>query len=87
MPSETIHTVKYKCDNGQVASCLPTRKLWEAESIRDDINTREPWRVAEIITKTVEVIEQKVPTCFKCNAVKVHDLFKGEYCPSCNDWC
>lgn len=27
------------------------------------------------------------PTCPKCGTTKVVDLFKGEYCPRCNDWC
>ncbi len=25
--------------------------------------------------------------CHKCGAGKVSELFKGEYCPRCNDWC
>lgn len=27
------------------------------------------------------------PTCFKCGRQKVYDIFKGEYCSWCNDWC
>ena len=26
-------------------------------------------------------------TCNKCLGKKVDDLFKGTYCPRCNDWC
>lgn len=25
--------------------------------------------------------------CIKCGSDKIVDLFKGEYCPRCNDWC
>lgn len=26
------------------------------------------------------------PKCWKCGAVKVWDLFKGEHCRRCDDW-
>lgn len=26
-------------------------------------------------------------TCTKCGTPKVAELFKGCYCPRCNDWC
>lgn len=34
-------------------------------------------------------VEQRYepPTCLKCGARKTYELFKGEYCPRCNDWC
>ena len=25
--------------------------------------------------------------CYRCGTAKVDDLFKGTYCPQCNDWC
>lgn len=25
--------------------------------------------------------------CYRCGAQRVADLFKGVYCPRCNDWC
>jgi hypothetical protein len=32
-------------------------------------------------------VAESVPRCKRCGTPKVSDLFKGVYCPSCNDWC
>ena len=32
-------------------------------------------------------IRQQEPRCRKCGTPKSYDLFKGEHCPRCNDWC
>ena len=30
--------------------------------------------------------EEVLPTCHRCGTEKISDLFKGIYCPRCNDW-
>jgi hypothetical protein len=34
-----------------------------------------------------EEARRQLGVCYRCGATKVSDLFKGVYCPRCNDWC
>ena len=63
----------------------------------DPLPTREDapliWALADALAgiEPMPVVPPKprptVPTCHKCGTPKVQDLFKGQHCPKCNDWC
>jgi hypothetical protein len=90
MATETLYIVEYAVFaqfGGGVATYLPERTREAAERLVQEINTSEPLRNARIVTHEVEVKPyQGLGTCYKCGTPKVSDLFKGVYCPKCNDW-
>lgn len=88
---KTFHTVHYKPNDHpetpQSVRCIPILDAEAAQRTADMINQDEPWREAVVKTETVKFEPLPIPTCLKCGTVKTYDLFKGEYCPRCNDWC
>lgn len=89
---KTFHIVRYKPNDNpetpRAASCIPLLDPVVAQASADLINHAEPWRDAVVESETVEFHEVTTrSTCNKCGTTKVSDLFKGEYCPRCNDWC
>lgn len=43
--------------------------------------------IAELDKEETRPSVQEPPKCWKCGQVKSYDLFKGEHCSRCNDWC
>jgi hypothetical protein len=91
MPVGTMSVIKWVVryldrPDGKLLTSLHYSEQADAQELADQINAREPWRQAEVASKQVEVGRcPSPPRCYLCGATKVYDLFKGDYCPRCND--
>lgn len=87
---KTFFYARYKVRPGDLeraADTMPFLTRAEAEEVVAAVNRAEPWRCCVLAEVTVNVPPPPPPpVCGRCGAAKVCDLFKGEYCPRCNDW-
>jgi predicted Zn-ribbon and HTH transcriptional regulator len=60
----------------KIADAKTKRLLTWLDRIIDELDKQDTTTPAE-----------SPPKCGKCGQVKSYDLFKGEHCSRCNDWC
>ncbi len=86
----------YACPNGTIATKEGDRHGVANFLVKDTLAEAVRDRDACLASGTEAWVEEwesppsspwPIPVCLKCGCVKIRDLFKGEYCPRCNDWC